>query len=107
MKLKAFTVEPVRKVKLSAGQVEKAFHIDYHAYTFVFKLLVHWAEFVIKIELVTQARAAATGYRSAQAVAGIKLRVVNQVLNFIFSFIRNSYHRASWLVLVESSRRWA
>lgn len=95
MKLEALAIETVREVQLGTSQIKKAFHIDYHAHTFVLKLLVHRAGFVIKIKLVAQARAATTGHRGAEPVSAVKLSIVYQVLNFSFGFIRNGNHISS------------
>ncbi len=49
MKVKAFTVKPVRKIKLGAGEVEEGFHIEGKAHAFIFKKLVAFFYFVIEI----------------------------------------------------------
>ncbi len=49
MKVEAFAIKPVRKIKFGAGKVEEGFHVEGKTHPFIFKKLVAFFYFVIEI----------------------------------------------------------
>jgi len=52
VEVKAFAIQPVRKIKLGAGKVQERFHIKGYAYPAILEELVALFYFVIKIKIV-------------------------------------------------------
>src|SRR5436189_6036806 len=74
-KVKSFPIQPVAKVQLGAKQVKKAFHVHGDLNAFIFKILIAFLGLVVKVELVRQARASASGNAYTQEVIASELRI--------------------------------
>jgi hypothetical protein len=80
MEVKTLAVKAVAEIKLRAGKIQERLHIEGQAYTLVFKKLVAFPLFVIKIKIIGQARTATPFHRNTQKPGVIQSRILHQVI---------------------------